>query len=252
MESILVTDKLCKTFSNGGIQQHILKNLDIEIYNNDFTIIMGSSGAGKTTLLYSLSGMDKPTLGRINFLDNDISKFSNDKLALFRRKNCGFVFQQIFLLDNMNVLDNILLCGLLVNKNRKSVVRKAKELLEKVNLKENLWNKFPPQLSGGEKQRVAIVRALINSPKVVFADEPTGALNSSSGRAVLDVLSEVNNNNQSIIMVTHDILSALRGNRILFIRDGIINGECNLGKYNNENNKSRHEKLLNFLNEMGW
>jgi putative ABC transport system ATP-binding protein len=248
---ILSTNKLCKTFSNGGIQQHVLKNLDIEIYEGDFTVIMGSSGAGKSTLLYALSGMDKPTLGSVRFLDKEISKLSNDKLAVFRRLNCGFVFQQIFLLDNMSILDNILASGLLVGNDRKAVAAKAKELLAQVGLSETIWSKFPSQLSGGEAQRAAIVRALINDPKVVFADEPTGALNSAAGIASLDVLSEVNRKGQSIIMVTHDLKSARRGNRILYMRDGAIQGICDLGKYES-GDKARHDKLQAFLTEMGW
>lgn len=248
---ILTTNKLCKTFSNGGMQQHVLKNLDIEIFEGDFTVIMGSSGAGKSTLLYALSGMDKPTLGSIKFLDKEVSQLSNDKLAVFRRLNCGFVFQQIFLLDNMSILDNILASGLLVTNNRKTITAKASELLTKVGLNESLWNKFPSQLSGGEAQRAAIVRALINNPKVIFADEPTGALNSSAGNASLDVLSEVNRNGQSIIMVTHDLKSARRGNRILYMRDGAIHGVCDLGKFEGDD-KNRHDKLQAFLDEMGW
>lgn len=248
---ILSTEKLCKTFSNGGAQQHVLKNLDIEIYEGDFTVIMGSSGAGKSTMLYALSGMDKPTLGSIKFFDMEISKMSNDKLAVFRRLNCGFVFQQIFLLDNMSILDNILASGLLVSSDRKAIAGKGKELLTQVGLNETIWNKFPSQLSGGEAQRAAIVRALINSPKVVFADEPTGALNSAAGTAVLDVLTEVNNNGQSIIMVTHDLKSARRGNRILYMRDGAIQGVCNLGRYVS-GDRARHDKLQAFLAEMGW
>jgi len=106
-KAILATSKLCKTFSSGGLQQHVLKNLDMEIYEGDFTVIMGPSGAGKSTLLYALSGMDKPTLGEIRFSDREISGLSNDKLAVFRRDNCGFVFQQMYLLDNMNILDNM-------------------------------------------------------------------------------------------------------------------------------------------------
>ena len=248
---ILSTKKLCKTFSNGGTQQHVLKNLDIEIYQGDFTVIMGSSGAGKSTLLYALSGMDKPTLGVIKFLDMNIEKLSNDKLAVFRRLNCGFVFQQMFLLDNMSILDNILASGLLVSKDRKAITRKAKELLTKVGLNDTIWLKFPTQLSGGEAQRAAIVRALINEPRVVFADEPTGSLNSAAGRAVLDVLSEVNSNGQSVIMVTHDLKSARRGNRILYMHDGVIHGICDLGIYVS-GDKERHNKLLSFLTEMGW
>ena len=248
---VLSTTKLCKNFSNGGIQQHVLKNLDIEIYQGDFTVIMGSSGAGKSTLLYALSGMDKPTLGAIKFLDMNIEKLSNDKLAVFRRLNCGFVFQQMFLLDNMSILDNILASGLLVSKDRKAITRRAKELLTKVGLNDSIWLKFPAQLSGGEAQRAAIVRALINEPKVVFADEPTGSLNSAAGRAVLDVLSEVNGNGQSVIMVTHDLKSARRGNRILYMHDGVIQGICDLGKYVS-GDKDRHNKLITFLTEMGW
>lgn len=248
---ILSTNKLCKTFSNGGVQQHILKNLDIDIFEGDFTVIMGASGAGKSTLLYALSGMDKPTLGSIKFYDKEIAKLSNDKLAVFRRRNCGFIFQQMFLLDNMSILDNILASGLLISNNRKAITARAKELLTQVGLDEMIWNKFPSQLSGGEAQRAAIVRALINEPKVVFADEPTGALNSAAGKASLDVLTEVNNNGQSIIMVTHDLKSARRGNRILFIRDGVIQGTCDLGKYVS-GDRARHDKLQSFLNEMGW
>lgn len=248
---ILSTEKLCKTFSSEGIQQHVLKNLDIEIYEGDFTVIMGSSGAGKSTLLYALSGMDKPTLGSVKFFGQEISKLSNDKLAVFRRTNCGFVFQQMFLLDNMSILDNILAAGLLVSKDRKAITERGKELLTQVGLTENIWRKFPAQLSGGETQRAAIVRALINQPKVVFADEPTGALNSAAGNAALDVLTQVNNMGQSIIMVTHDLKSARRGNRILYIRDGVINGVCDLGKYVS-GDRERHEKLHAFLVEMGW
>ena len=251
MKKIIKTEKLCKTFSNGGLQQHVLKNLDLEIYEGDFTIIMGASGAGKSTLLYTLSGMDKPTLGKIVFNDKEITKMSIDSLAIFRRKNCGFVFQQNYLISSMSVLDNILVSGLLVSKNKKETVKKAKELLKKVDINEELWNKFPTQLSGGEAQRVGIARALINNPKLVFADEPTGALNSKTGKDVLDTLTEFNNNGQSIVMVTHDISSARRGNRIIYIKDGEVAGELDLGKYIS-NDKERHQKLNEFLVSMGW
>lgn len=157
----------------------------------------------------------------------------------------------MFLLDNMSILDNILVSGLLISSDRKTITAKAKELLTQVGLTENIWSKFPTQLSGGEAQRAAIVRALINQPKVVFADEPTGSLNSAAGRAALDVLTEVNNNGQNVIMVTHDLKSARRGNRILYMRDGVINGICDLGKYIS-GDRERHDKLQAFLAEMGW
>lgn len=250
-KSILTTTKLCKTFSSGGLQQHVLKNLDLEIFEGDFTVIMGPSGAGKSTLLYALSGMDKPTLGAVSFSGRDISGLSNDKLAVFRRDNCGFVFQQTYLLDNMSILDNIMACGLLVSKNRKDIAARAKTLLKRFALDESAWSKFPTQVSGGEGQRAGIARALINNPKIVFADEPTGALNSANGMAVLDTLSEVNRQGQSIVMVTHDLRSAYRGNRILYIRDGGIVGECLLDKYESDNTE-RHAKLKGFLEGMGW
>jgi len=247
--AILTTNKLSKTFSSGGLQQHVLKNLDLEIFEGDFTVIMGPSGAGKSTLLYALSGMDKPTLGGISFSGKEISELSSDKLAVFRRDNCGFVFQQIYLLDNMSVLDNVLACGFLVSKNRKAVVSRAKELLTRLNLAEIAWDKFPKQISGGEAQRAGIARALINNPKIVFADEPTGALNSANGLAVLDALTEINEQGQSVVMVTHDVRSARRGNRILYLQDGVIRGECKLEKYET-GNRARTEKVNAFLAEM--
>ncbi len=252
MKAILKTEKLCKTFSNQGLQQHVIKNLDLEIMEKDFTVIMGSSGSGKSTLLYALSGMDKPTMGKVFFNDEDISDYSNDKLAVFRRDHCGFVFQSIYLLENMNVLDNILTGALLVQKNTPKLVAKVKELLNKVGIDEALWKKYPNQLSGGECQRVGIVRAVINNPQILFADEPTGALNSSSGKDVLDVFTELHKNGQSIVMVTHDLKTALRGSRVIYLRDGGIVGEHRMPDYGTDDNSKRRESLQNFLNEMGW
>lgn len=252
MENILLqTKKLSKTFSSGGVLQHVLKNIDLTLYKGDFTVIMGASGAGKSTLLYALSGMDTPSLGTITFGDKTISGFSQDELAVFRRKHCGFVFQQIYLIDGMSVMDNVLSAGLLVSKNKKELVSTAKELFAAVGIPEDAWNKFPTQLSGGEAQRVGIVRALINSPEILFADEPTGALNSRTGLDVLDMLSDFNAKGQSVVMVTHDMRSARRGNRILYLKDGVILGECNLGIYKHGDRK-RHEMLSAFLTEMGW
>jgi putative ABC transport system ATP-binding protein len=249
---LLRTEKLCKTFSSSGVQQHVLKNLDISFMEKDFTVIMGSSGSGKSTLLYALSGMDKPTLGEIYFDEKNISKLNNDQLAIFRRNNCGFVFQQVYLLDHMSVLDNALTSGLLVSKNKRDIVSKAKHLLTQVGLNEAAWDKFPSQLSGGEAQRAGIVRALINSPKIIFADEPTGALNSAASDSVLDIMTAINQNGQSIVMVTHDIKTALRGNRVLYLRDGVICGDHKLDAFHSEHNPTRQEKLKSFLAEMGW
>ncbi len=248
---LLKTEKLCKTFSNGGQQQHVLKNIDLELYRGDFTVIMGASGAGKSTLLYALSGMDTPSLGTITFGNTVISDLSQDGLAVFRRNHCGFVFQQIYLIDGMSVMDNVLSAGLLVNKDKNELVKRAKELFSAVDISEETFKKFPTQISGGEAQRVGVVRALINSPEILFADEPTGALNSQTGLDVLNTLTKFNERGQSVVMVTHDMRSARRGNRILYLKDGVIMGECNLGKYVH-GDTARHEKLSAFLKEMGW
>lgn len=250
-KTILSTEKLCKTFSQGGTQHHVLKNLDLEFYDGDFTVIMGPSGAGKSTLLYALSGMDQPTLGKVRFAEKEISRYSNDKLAVFRRDHCGFVFQQIYLLDTMSIMDNVMAAGLLISKERKTIAKFANDLFDKVGLDDTVRRKFPSQVSGGEAQRAGIVRALINKPEIVFCDEPTGQLNSVYGKAVLDALTTVNAQGQNVIMVTHDLKSARRGNRILYLRDGMICGECQLGAYESENTK-RHKKLNSFLREMGW
>lgn len=247
----LKTEKLSKSFSSGGAMQHVLKNIDLQLYKGDFTVIMGASGAGKSTLLYALSGMDTPSLGTITFGNETISDMSSDKLAVFRRRHCGFVFQQIYLIDGMNVMDNVLAAGLLVNKDKKELTRRARELFRTVDITEEMQRKFPTQISGGEAQRVGIARALINSPEILFADEPTGALNSQMGLDVLDTLTGFNEQGQSVVMVTHDMRSARRGNRILYLKDGVIMGECNLGKYK-PGDRQRHEKLAAFLAEMGW
>ena len=275
-EVVLNAKDLSKTFSNESVQQHVLKNLNLSIYKGDFTVVMGNSGSGKSTLLYALSGMDRPSLGKITyFVENEnkkikgnvkdgieISKFSNDKLALFRRDHAGFVFQQNYLNDSMSALDNVMVSGLLKTKDRRVLAGRAKELLQKVEIGENDWRKFPTQLSGGQQQRVAVVRGVINQPEVLFADEPTGALNSQNTTNVLDIMTELNNQGQSIVMVTHTVKAAERGNRIIYLSDGVISDECNLGPYlgdyKDETNPrqaealERHRKLKDFLQEMGW
>jgi putative ABC transport system ATP-binding protein len=250
-EVLLKTENLSKTFSSGGTLQHVLKNIDLQLNKGDFTVIMGASGAGKSTLLYALSGMDTPSLGTITFGNEVISDLDSDGLAVFRRNHCGFVFQQIYLIDAMSIMDNVLAAGLLVNKDKKAIIARAKELFRAVDISEKTQKKFPTQIPGGQAQRVGIVRALINSPEIVFADEPTGALNSKTGLDVLDTLTKFNEQGQSLVMVTHDMRSARRGNRILYLKDGSILGECHLGKYKS-GDKERHEKLSAFLNEMGW
>ncbi len=270
---ILSARDLSKTFSNESVQQHVLKNLNLDIYKGDFTVIMGNSGSGKSTLLYALSGMDRPSLGTITYYmgeedDTDqasrieISRFSNDKLARFRRDHVGFVFQQNYLNDSMSALDNILVCGLLKTSDRKKLTQRAKGLLSRVEMAENDFRKFPTQLSGGQQQRVAVVRGVINSPQILFADEPTGALNSQNTDNVLDILSDLNYLGQSIVMVTHTFKAAERGNRIIYLADGVISDVIELGAYmgnykdesnpNLEAARERHQRLKVFLQNMGW
>ena len=237
---------------------------------------MGNSGSGKSTLLYALSGMDRPTLGTITYYVDEenrklrsksgdgieISKFSNDKLALFRRYHAGFVFQQNYLNDSMSALDNVMVSGLLKAKDRKALAAKAKDLLSKVEINEKDCRKFPTQMSGGMQQRVAVVRGVINDPEVLFADEPTGALNSQNTTNVLDIMTDLNNQGQSIVMVTHTVKAAERGNRIIYLSDGVISDELDLGPYlgdyKDESNPAqeqaleRHRKLKDFLQEQGW
>lgn len=250
-EAVISARKLKKSFVTKDRSQDIFDQLDLDIYKGDFTVIMGSSGAGKSTLMYALSGMDRPTSGEIEFNGKNITKLSDDQLAVFRRKNCGFVFQQIYLLEKMSLMDNVITAGALVSKNRREITKRASELFDLVNIPEITQKKFSTQISGGEAQRAGIVRAIINQPEVVFADEPTGALNSNNSDAVLDVFTKLYRNGQSIIMVTHDKKSALRGNRIIYLKDGKIFGECDLGDYS-AGDDERKNKLDCFLTKMGW
>ncbi|MCM1175673.1 MAG: ABC transporter ATP-binding protein [Blautia sp.] len=250
-QTIISAKHLKKSFGKGESIQVVYSDLNVDIYKGDFTVIMGSSGAGKSTLMYSLSGMDKPDSGEIHFDGVDITKLNNDKLAVFRRRQCGFVFQQIYLIDKMNLMDNVITAGILTCKDREDIRNRAKELFSLVNIPEKTWRKTSSRISGGEAQRAGIVRAVINSPNVLFADEPTGALNSANSTAVLDVFTSLHNREQSIVMVTHDKKSALRGNRIIYIKDGKISGECDLGKFE-PGNIERTERLDKFMKEMGW
>lgn len=195
-ETIIKATNLKKRFRTGDTEQIIFENLNLNIYKGDFTIIMGSSGAGKSTLMYSLSGMDRPTSGEVVFNGKKITSLKDDKLAIFRRKNCGFVFQQIYLLDKMSLMDNVLTASALTGENKKESITRAKKLFNMVNIPEITQKKFHTQVTGGEAQRAGIVRAVINNPEVLFADEPTGALNSNNSLAVLDVFTKLHSEGQ--------------------------------------------------------
>lgn len=249
--SIIRTEVLCKSFLVDGEVTNIIKNMDLNIYEGDFTVIMGSSGSGKSTLLYSLSGMDQVTTGKVLLDGKDITKMSERKMASFRKEKIGFVFQGINLIPYLNVYENILSPTYKTGRNKKEIEEEIEAMLDRFDMAKQK-KKFPTQLSGGQRQRIAICRALINHPKILFADEPTGALNSSQGQHVLDVFSEIHKDGQSVVMVTHDLKAACRGTRILFLRDGRIDGELQLGEYRKEEEKDREEQLYHFLQERGW
>lgn len=250
-EVLIKTEDLCKSFIIGKTGNHVLKNLNLEIYKDDFTVIMGSSGSGKSTLLYALSTMDNPTSGKVKLLDKDISNLSEKEATNIRNKDIGFVFQGINLLPDLSVYENISYTAHLNNKNKEEVKNRVEEILKGLELWEHK-DKYPSEISGGMQQRVAIGRAIVNKPKVIFGDEPTGALNSSMGQKVLDILTDLNREGQSIVMVTHDIKAALRASRLLFIRDGRIDGELNLGEYSEDKIGERKIRVKGFLEEKGW
>jgi putative ABC transport system ATP-binding protein len=243
---------LKKDYQADGVAQRVLDGIDLDLYRGDFTVVMGASGAGKSTLLYILSGLERPSAGQVELAGESLIGRSETELALFRREHCGFVFQNTHLVETMSGLDNVLAAGLLVDANRAKVAAKAETLFDWLMLPGPITAKFPAQLSGGEAQRVGIVRALINSPAVLFADEPTGALNRASGTAVLDILNAVNRLGQSVVLVTHDLRSARRGNRVVYLSDGQIKGDLELGLYRNDADKERNRNLYSFLIRMGW
>ena len=250
--TILSARGLCKSFAHNGVQNHILTNLDIEIYEGDFTVVMGASGSGKSTLLYALSGMDRATGGSVTYDGNDIVKLSEKKLAELRHGDFGFIFQQMHLVSSLTLFENIAVPGYL-NKlvSTEQTDKRANELMEKMGISP-IKTQLPSQCSGGEQQRCAIARAVINNPKLLFADEPTGALNRKNTTEVLNLLTDLNNSGQSILMVTHDSRAALRASRIIYIADGAVIGNLDLSPYTPENEKSREAQVNAWLSSMEW
>lgn len=253
MKKIILQGKnVCKSFANNGTQNHVLDMIDIDIYEGDFTIIMGSSGAGKSTLLYALSCMDRLTSGEVFYRGQEISEYKEKKMKDIRANEFGFVFQQTYLVSNLTLMENVSVTGYL-NKERttKETRVRSMELLKKMNV-EKAANRMPSQVSGGEAQRAAIARALINEPGIIFADEPTGALNRKNTDEVLNILTELNNKGQSILMVTHDIRAAIRARRLLYLEDGKIIGEMTLPPYQEKDSKSRETQINSWLSSMEW
>lgn len=253
MNNVILSAKdISKSFAHEGGQIHVISHLDLDIYDKDFTVIMGASGSGKSTLLYALSGMDKPTMGSVFYNNLDLVKIKEVELSKLRCNDFGFIFQQMHLVSNLSLFENITVAGYL-NKNKTSaeVNQKANGLIELMNIS-HVKKHFPSQVSGGEQQRCAIARAVINEPKIVFADEPTGALNKNNTIEVLNLLTNLNNNGQAILMVTHDVRAALRANRVIYLEDGKIKGEIKLPPYSIETEKSREAQLNSWLSSMKW
>ena len=250
MENILTVEKLCKG--------EILHDISLSVGKGEMVAIMGPSGSGKSTLLYNISGMDTPTGGKVYLRDREITALSEDEKASLRLHRIGFVFQQMNMMENLNILDNILLPALQANKDRKGLRRDKKELM---NEAESLMDKLSiaglgerriTQVSGGQLQRACICRSMINHPEIIFADEPTGALNKSATEEVMTALTALNRDGTTILMVTHDSRLASRCGRVLYLVDGQIYGEMTFEADENISNKEREDKLNQWLAKMEW
>jgi putative ABC transport system ATP-binding protein len=252
MKKIIVGENIVKSFGEGAEKHNVLDGVTVEINAGEFVAIMGPSGSGKTTLMFALSGMDKVDNGNVVFDGEILSSLSDNELADIRRKKMGFVFQQPTLLKNLNVLDNIILPSMRDGKNNaKQLSDKARSLMEKTGIKD-LEKRDITQASGGQLQRVGICRALMSDPKIIFGDEPTGALNSTSAKEIMDLLAEIHRSGTTILLVTHDVRVAAKTERVLFMYDGKIAGEYKADSFNEHNNghKTREEHLASWLTEM--
>ncbi len=246
-EKIVEIRNLVKDYGVKGFQTRVLKGIDLTIFSNDFIAIMGPSGSGKTTLLNILSSVDKPTLGSVLLDGRDITKLSNKELSRLRRDKIGFIFQDYNLLDTMSLKDNIALPLALNGVAGRECSRKAEELAEMFGLKDHL-DKYPYQLSGGQKQRGAACRALITGPEIIFADEPTGALDSKAGKDLLDALLRVNEQgNATILMVTHDAYSASYAKDVYILSDGAM--KCRISRGGSR--KEFYDRIMDTQVSMG-
>ena len=246
-------ENVTKIYGDKDNETIALDDVSLTIKEGEMVAIMGPSGSGKSTLLYSVSGMDNATAGNIYFNNKDITKLSQKELADVRLNDMGFIFQQMYMLKNLTVLDNIILPGLQANKLAKAdVTNRGKELMRKLSIIDIADNDIN-EVSGGQLQRACICRSLINNPKMIFADEPTGALNRTTSDDVMQELTKLNNEGTTILLVTHDVKVAAKCQRVLYIVDGNISGEYNLGKYNEDLElKERERTLNNWLLQMGW
>jgi putative ABC transport system ATP-binding protein len=253
--NILEVKDLCKTYIVNKRQNNVLKNVNFTVSEGEMVAVMGPSGSGKSTLLYAVSGMDSITAGEALFCGKNIAKMGAKELADLRLDEMGFIFQQMYMLKNLTVLDNIILPACQSKKNtetRKETMQRGQELMRKLGIIDIADNDIN-EVSGGQLQRACICRSMINNPKMIFADEPTGALNRTSSDEVMEELAKLNNDGTTIMLVTHDVKVAAKCTRVLYIVDGNIKGEYNLDNYKNTSQTRERERALNnWLMEMGW
>ncbi|MBD5518467.1 MAG: ABC transporter ATP-binding protein [Lachnospiraceae bacterium] len=252
--NILEVQDLCKTYVVNKRQNNVLKNVNFCINEGEMVAVMGPSGSGKSTLLYSVSGMDGITAGEVKFCGKSVSKMTQNELAKLRLDEMGFIFQQMYMLKNLSVLDNILLPACQSDKikeTRRETTERGHTLMRKLGIIDIADNDIN-EVSGGQLQRACICRSMINKPKMIFADEPTGALNRASSDEVMEELAKLNAEGATIMLVTHDVKVAAKCTRILYIVDGNIQGEYRLEKYDKTKLRDRERALNGWLMEMGW
>ena len=252
MATVLEVKDLCKTYVTDKRQNNVLKNVSFKVDEGEMVAIMGPSASGKSTLLYSVSGMDKATSGTVLFDGKDITKMKKNELADVRLDEMGFIFQQMYMMKNLTILDNILLPGLQSKKNkrsRKEVTQCGEDLMRKLGIIEAADNDIN-EVSGGQLQRACICRSLINKPKLLFADETTGTLNRANSNEVMDELTKINKEGTTVMMVTHDSKVAAKCTRVLYISDGNIEGEYRSDV--TKSDKERERALNNWLMDLGW
>ncbi len=254
--SRLAVKDLCKTYIVNKRQNNVLRNVNFAIEEGEMVAIMGPSGSGKSTLLYTVSGMDNATAGTVDFFGKEIGNLSAGDMSKVRLKEMGFIFQQMYMLKNLTIYDNIVLPAYQANeggkKEREQINERAKELMRKMGIIEVAENDIT-EVSGGQLQRACICRSLINQPKMIFADEPTGALNQQNSKEVMRELNRINKEGTTIMLVTHDSKVAAKCDRVLYIEDGNIKGEMLLGKLQEESElRDRERKMSGWLLEMGW
>lgn len=231
--NILEVKNLKKVYRGKKTSVEALKDVNFTVEEGEFVAIMGESGSGKTTLLNIIATVDSPTYGEVNLKDESIFKKSDEERATFRRNNLGFVYQDFNLLNSLNNRDNIYLPLVLSNEKISLMEERLNKISKELRI-ERLIDKYPYEVSGGQKQRIAIARAMITNPKILLADEPTGALDSNSSMELLNVFEDLNLNGQTILMVTHSTMAASRASRVLFIKDGIIFHDIYKGDMTND------------------